>query len=140
MVPPSIPMNGFQMLSMHDWNDFYHTYFWQCVIAVVVTWVLVHYVLKWYFEQQKKEREQVERMKDLPGIYAKSIASKTRTMEERINGTFLLVFLAGLFTCMIGPQLMIFIDVDNYIFSYVFCALLFLVIVVFATTELTRDI
>ena len=60
------------MLALGAWGDFYEVYFWKCAIAVIGTWIIVHYLLIFYGEyldRQAEEKRQAKRMRELPGIY-----------------------------------------------------------------------
>lgn len=74
-VAAKYTMNGYQMIAIGAWGDFYEVYFWRCVIAFAVTWLVVHYLLIFYgqyLDQQAEERRQAKRTKELPGIYTQN--------------------------------------------------------------------
>lgn len=78
-VPASQVLDGYSMLIMHDWADFYDTYFWKCLSAFIVTWIIVHYLLKYYdvhLHKQADERRQIKRMMELPGTYEQNKKDK----------------------------------------------------------------
>jgi len=71
-VPATQILDGYSMLILHDYGDFEKVYLVKCLVGFFGTWIVVHYLVKWYetyLRVQAEEKLQNRRITELPGVY-----------------------------------------------------------------------